>query len=119
MPTTEAVLPTHVKMTVPEVEVPKPQLTWISGTIQQILVQEKENFYVLTVNDGKTTYNPRFGDPYTGQCSPITAQDPMFWLVTEAFFNKQSVYLGVRDFGYDPQAGIEKLIIDRVSLYHL
>jgi len=119
MPTPQAVLPTHVKMTVPEAEAVKPPLTWISGTIQQILVQEKENFYVLTVNDGKTTYNPRFGDPYTGKCGPISADDPMFSLAVKAFFDKQSVYLGVRDFGHDPQAGIEKLIIDRVSLYHL
>jgi len=119
MPTPDAVLPNTVKMLVPEAEVMKPPLTWISGTIQQILVQEKENFYVLTVNDGKTTYNPRFGDPYTGKCGPLTAEDPMFALAVKAFFNKQSVYLGVRDFGHDPQAGIEKLIIDRVSLYRL
>ena len=113
-------------MTTPEtVVVPQPavvptipNLTWITGKIQQILLQNNEHFYVVTVNDGKKTLNARFGDPYTGKCDVLTAYNPMYSLIEKAFFQNLNVELGVRDFGFDPQAGIEKIIIDRVSVQH-
>ena len=49
----------------------------------------------------------------------MTADNPAFALIKDAFFAKRSVYLGVRDFGYDSQAGIERIIIERVSVYHI
>jgi hypothetical protein len=41
-----------------------PTLTWISGKIHQILLQDKENFYVVTLEGG---HQARFGDPYTAR----------------------------------------------------
>jgi len=77
-----------------------------------------EHFYVVTVNDGKKTVIAMFGDPYTGKTHVLTADNPMYALIQEAYFQNQTVELGVRDFGFDKQAGIEKIIIDRVSVYH-
>ena len=117
-------MPPTTPVTTPEtVAIPKPaqvpNLTWISGNIQQILLQDKEHFYVVTVNDGKKTYNVRFGDPYTGKSDALLATNPMYSLLEKAFFQKESVYMGIRDFGFDPQAGIERIILDRVSVNHM
>ncbi|MBZ5668030.1 MAG: hypothetical protein LAO30_26030 [Acidobacteriia bacterium] len=95
-----------------------PSLTWITGKIQQILLQNKERFYVVGVNDGTKTVFARFGDPYTGHSDVLTADNPMYALIQQAYFQNQSVELGVRDFGFDAQAGIERIIIDRVTLHH-
>jgi len=43
----------------------------------------------------------------------------MYSLLEKAFFQKESVYMGIRDFGFDPQAGIERIILDRVSVNHM
>ena len=94
-----------------------PNLTWISGKITQILLQDKERFYVVAVHDGNKTHLARFGDPYTGKSHTLNADNPMYSLIEKAFFHDQSVELGVRDFGFDPQAGIERIIIDRVSVH--
>jgi len=91
-----------------------PSLVWVSGKIKQILNQEKEHFYVLSVNDGRNSVIVRFGDPYTGTCGAMTADNPMYSLMEKAFFAGMTVEIGYRDFGNDPQAGIEKYIIDRV-----
>ena len=42
--------------------------------------------------------------------------DPMYALIQQAYFQNQAVEFGVRDFGFDQQAGIERIIIDRVSV---
>ena len=94
-----------------------PSLTWISGNISQILLQDKEHFYIVAVNDGKQTHLARFGDPYTGKSTSIEANNIMYSLIEKAFFHKENISLGVRDFGFDPQSGIERIIIDRVSIY--
>ena len=109
---------TPEKIIVPQPVAKIPDLTWVAGKIEQILLQDKEHFYVVTVNDGKKTVICRFGDPYTGVCGVLTTADPMYTLIQEAYFQNQAVELGVRDFGFDKQAGIEKIIIDRVSVYH-
>jgi hypothetical protein len=109
---------TPQKIVVPQPAAAVPSLTWISGKIQQILLQDKEHFYFVSVNDGTTTHQARFGDPYTGVSRAITADNPMYSLIQQAYFHNQVVYMGVRDFGYDPQAGIERIIIDRVYVYH-
>ena len=112
-------------MTTPTITVPHPpplakfpDLTWVTGTIEQILLQDKEHFYVVTVNTGKDTVICRFGDPYTGKCGVLTTADPMYALIQEAYFHNQTIELGVRDWGYDKQSGIENKIIDRVSVHH-
>jgi hypothetical protein len=43
----------------------------------------------------------------------------MYALIQEAYFQDLGVELGVRDFGFDPQSGIERLIIDRVTIHHM
>ena len=91
-----------------------PALVWVTGKIKQMLNQEKEHFYVLTVNDGKKSVVLRFGDPYSGVCDVMTTSNTMYSLMEKAFFANMTVEVGYRDFGYDAQAGIEKLIIDRV-----
>jgi len=117
-------MPTMIApMTAEKILTPKPAapppLTWITGKIEQILLQDKEHFYVVTVNDGKKTVIARFGDPYTGKSDILTTGDPMYSLIEKAFFANYNVELGVRDFGFDPQAGVERIIIDRVSVYHM
>jgi hypothetical protein len=96
-----------------------PPLTWVTGKIQQILLQNKERFYVVGVNDGTKTVFARFADPYTGKSEVLSMDNPMYALVQEAYFQNQTVELGVRDFGFDHQAGIERIIIDRVTVHHL
>jgi len=93
-----------------------PALTWVTGKIEQILLQNKERFYIVAINDGKKTVIARFGDPYTGQCEALSALDPMYALLQEAYFHNQEVELGVRNFGFDAQAGVEKIIIDRIGV---
>jgi hypothetical protein len=59
----------------------------------------------------------RIGDAHTG--APLIGVDAgnlIFDLMKEAYFRKLNVEVGYRDFGPDPQAGINNLCIDRVSL---
>ena len=100
------------------IPVPIPNLTWVNGKIEQILLQNKERFFGVSVNDGAKTVFARFGDPYTGKSEVLTADNPMYALLQQAYFHKENVELGVRDFGFDPQSGIEKIVIDRVSVHH-
>lgn len=93
-----------------------PALKWINGKIQQILLQDKERFYVVTMIDGNKTFTARFGDPYTGKSDALSTDNPMYSLIEKAFLQNRDVSLGVRDFGFDAQSGIENLVIDRVSI---
>jgi hypothetical protein len=95
-----------------------PPLLWVNGQITEILLQPKEKFYVVAVKDATKTVMVRFGDPYTGTSDVLSGCDATYQLVQQAFFNKQSVQVGFRDWGYDPQAGIERMIIDRVIVNH-
>ena len=58
-----------------------PNLTWVTGKIQQILLQNKEQFYGVSVNDGTKTVFARFGDPYTGKSEILSADNPMYALI--------------------------------------
>jgi len=82
--------------------------------INQVLIQDKEPFYVIGVTDGPQNHSLRFGDPYTGEPIQVAADNPAYALLLEAFFRDQPVQIGVRNFGYDPQSVIEKVVIDRV-----
>jgi hypothetical protein len=93
-----------------------PQLEWLNGKISEILIQDKEQFYVITIYDGSKNHSLRFGDPHTGDPIQITADNPAYALLLEAFFRDHPLQVGVRDFGYDPQSGIEKIVIDRISV---
>ncbi|HZI56316.1 MAG TPA: hypothetical protein VFF39_06050 [Verrucomicrobiae bacterium] len=94
-----------------------PALTWATGIVQQILVQPGEKFFVFSLRETKgTTVILRIADPHTGvPVSSVTSDNPIYDLLKEAFFRKLNVEVGYRDFGPDPQAGINKLCIDRVS----
>lgn len=107
----------RVEFAVPQPLTAVPPLKWISGKIHQILLQDKEQYYVFVLVDGQITYQARFGDPYTGKSFQLTADNPMYAMLQEAYFYDQKVQLGVRSFGNDPQSGTEKIVIDRVSLY--
>ena len=95
---------------------PTPKLEWLNGRINQILIQDKEQFYVIGITDGSQSHSVRFGDPHTGQPVQVTADNPAYALLLEAFFRNQQLQIGVRNFGYDPQSGIDKIVIDRVSI---
>ncbi len=96
-----------------------PPLVWATGTIHQILVQPGEQFYVFTLRETNGTFVIlRIADPHTGTpLAGVTTGNLVYDLMKEAYFRKLSVEVGYRDFGPDPQAGINKLVIDRVSLY--
>lgn len=97
---------------------PLPELVWVTGAIHQILVQPGEQFYVFSLREADgTSVILRIADPHTGAPIPdVTSDNPVFDLLKEAFFRKLNVEVGYRDFGPDPQAGINKICIDRVSL---
>ena len=97
---------------------PTPPLQWVTGTVGQILVQPKEKYYVFSLqsDDGTTTF-VRFCDPETGAQAAVTASSPDYDLLKEAYFRGLRIQVGVRGFGYDPQAGAQKNCLDRVSLY--
>jgi len=95
-----------------------PDLAWVTGKVHQILLQDKERFYVVSIDDGKKTTIVRFGDPYSGVSDKLSADNPMYSLIEKAFFENLDVEVAFRDFGFDPQAGIERIIIDRVSVLH-
>ena len=94
----------------------EPPLKWAKGTVQQVLVQPGEQFYVFTVRDTAGTVILRIADPHTGAPVTANAASPIYDLMKEAYFRKLMVEVGYRDFGNDPQAGTKKLVIDRVSL---
>ena len=94
-----------------------PPLVWATGTIHQILVQPGENFYVFSLREIASTVILRIADPHTGApLNGVTAANPIYDLMKEAYLRKLNVEVGYRDFGPDPQSGINKLCIDRVSL---
>ena len=95
-----------------------PPLKWVVGKVSQILVQPGENFYVFLVKpDNGSGMILRIADAHTGSpISSVTADNLVYDLMKEAYFRKINVQVGYRDFGPDPQAGINKLCIDRVSL---
>jgi len=95
-----------------------PPLKWVIGKVHQILVQPKEKFYVFAIQpDNGSGVILRIADAHTGSpISSVTADNLVYDLMKEAYFRKINVQVGYRDFGPDPQAGINKLCIDRVSL---
>jgi len=97
-----------------------PPLVWIDGSVEQILVQPGEAFYVFTVRDANgDAVVLRIADPHTGAPLHTVTEDNLIYdLMKEAYFRNLKVEVGYRDFGYDPQAGINKLVVDRVSLFH-
>ncbi len=94
-----------------------PNLVWATGTVTQILVQPGESFYTFALKTSTNTILLRIADPHTGSpISGVTTNNPIFNLMTEAFMRKLNLDVGYRDFGPDPQSGINNLCIDRVSL---
>ena len=95
-----------------------PALTWAVGTIHEILVQPGEQFYIFSIKQANnTTVFVRIADPHTGApIASVTTDNLIYDTMKEAYFRKLSVQVAYRDFGPDPQAGINKLVIDRVIL---
>ncbi|HET6207074.1 MAG TPA: hypothetical protein VFD98_09705 [Terracidiphilus sp.] len=97
---------------------PLPALQWAVGTVHEILVQPGEKFYIFSVRqaDGTTLFL-RIADPHTGgHLNGVNAENLVYDTMKEAYFRNLQVQAGYRDFGPDPQAGINKLVIDRVIL---
>ena len=95
-----------------------PALQWATGLLSEILVQPGESFYIFALRKtDNTTVILRIADPHTGApLSPVAAGNLIFDLMKEAYLRKLQVEVGFRDFGPDPQAGINKIVIDRVIL---
>jgi hypothetical protein len=95
-----------------------PVLQWATGQLHEILVQPGESFYIFSLRKtDNTNVILRIADPHTGApLTPVAAGNLIFDLMKEAYFRKLQVEVGYRDFGPDPQAGINKLVIDRVIL---
>ena len=95
-----------------------PALAWVTGTVHQILAQPGEQFYVFAIRqaNGATTI-VRIADAHTGApISSVNTNNLAYDLLKEAYFRNLNVQVGYRDFGPDPQSGINKLCIDRVAL---
>ena len=95
-----------------------PALAWVAGTVHEILVQPGEQFYVFAI---KPANGPnvivRIADAHTGApLNNVTTSTLVYDVLKEAYFRKLNVQVAYRDFGPDPQAGINKLCIDRVIL---
>jgi hypothetical protein len=95
-----------------------PALQWATGLLHEMLVQPGENFYIFSLRTANNTnVILRIADAHTGApLTTVTSENVVFDLMKEAYFRKLQVEVGYRDFGPDPQAGINKLCIDRVIL---
>jgi hypothetical protein len=95
-----------------------PALSWAVGTVHEILVQPGEQFYLFSIVQANgTTVFVRIANPQTGApLSSVTSDNLIYDLLKEAYLRKLSVQVGYRDFGPDPQSGINDLAIDRVIL---
>lgn len=95
-----------------------PALQWATGLLHEILVQPGESFYIFALRKAdNSNVILRIADPHTGApLTPVAAGNLIFDLMKEAYLRKLQVEVGYRDFGPDPQAGINKLVIDRVIL---
>ncbi len=95
-----------------------PGLAWAVGTVHEILVQPGEQFYLFAIQQTNgTTVFVRIADAHTGApISSVTTESVVYDLLKEAYFRKLNIQVAYRDFGPDPQSGINKLCIDRVIL---
>jgi hypothetical protein len=95
-----------------------PALSWAVGAVHEILVQPGEQFYVFSIVQANgATVLVRIANPHTGApIGSVTSGNLIYDLLKEAYFRKLTVQVGYRDFGPDPQSGINDLAIDRVIL---
>src|SRR5579872_4056332 len=95
-----------------------PALVWAAGTVHEILVQPGEQFYLFSIQEADgTTVFVRIADAHTGApLTSVTSDNLVYDVLKEAYFRKLNVQVAYRDFGPDPQSGINKLCIDRVIL---
>jgi hypothetical protein len=93
-------------------------LMWVAGIVSEILVQPREQFYVFAVTPTNGSgVILRIADAHTGApISSVTSNNLIYDLMKEAYFRKLNVQVAYRDFGPDPQSGMNKLCIDRVIL---
>jgi len=95
-----------------------PALAWVAGTVHEILVQPGEQFYLFSIQpaSGAAVF-ARIADPHTGvPMNAVNSDNLVYDVLKEAYFRKLPVQVACRDFGPDPQSGINKLCIDRVIL---
>jgi hypothetical protein len=95
-----------------------PALKWVEGTVQEMLAQPGEQFYLFSIRqaNGNALFL-RIADPYTSAPLPgVTTGNVIYDLMKEAHFRNLNVQVAYRDFGYDHQAGVNRLVIDRVIL---
>ena len=108
----------HSKLATLTHTVTLPALQWAVGTVHEILVQPGERFYIFSVRQAdNSTVFLRIADPHSGTpLHGVDAENLEYDTMKEAYFRNLQVQVGYRDFGFDPQAGIENLTIDRVIL---
>lgn len=95
-----------------------PALQWATGILHEMLVQPGECFYIFSLRKtDNTSVILRIAEPHTGApLTNVTVTNVVYDMMKAAYFGKLQVEVGYRDFGPDPQAGINKLVIDRVIL---
>jgi hypothetical protein len=106
------------RLTVDKKPAALPALAWAVGTVHEMLMQPGEQFYLFSIQQANgTTIFVRIADAHTGApMSIVTTDTTVYDLLKEAYFRKLNVQVAYRDFGPDPQSGINNCCIDRVIL---
>ncbi len=90
-----------------------PTFQWVNGTVTSFTAQLP--MYTVAIVDNKAV---RFCNPGNGHDYAVSAANLHYDMLKASFLNNQKVQVGVQNFGADPQAGTDKLCIDRVLLTH-
>ncbi len=90
-----------------------PTFQWVNGQVTSFTAQLP--MYTVAIVDNKAV---RFCNPGTGYDYAVSAANLHYDMLKASFLNNQKVQVGVQNFGPDPQAGTDKLCIDRVLLTH-
>ncbi len=90
-----------------------PTFEWVNGQVTSFTAQLP--MYTVAIVDNKPV---RFCNPANGKDYAVTTGNIHYDMLKASFLNNQKVQVGVQNFGKDPQAGTDKLCIDRVILTH-
>jgi hypothetical protein len=90
-----------------------PTFQWVNGQVTGFTAQLP--MYTVAIVDNKAL---RFCNPANGYDYAVTAVNLHYDMLKASFLNNRKVQVGVQNFGPDPQAGTDKLCIDRVLPTH-